>query len=239
LNREFDAHILRAAVACEMADCENGDRSKLLAADWFIWQAQDVAKEQMSEEEYKEWRELNDTTITSYMELEAKYNALLRSFKREGRQPALAVFYQEGEQVPSVDSCASYKLIQEANQQLDQGSTGRDKWEVFLSVYAQAATVRAIPTIVFSSVISLFMGGLFNILSPNAGTFLKIIGIVWLAITLIITFIRSLTDTNGISGKNLRLYQLIMIGIGLVFSINFFVGLIAYFVLRSMASKYK
>lgn len=240
LGRPYDAHILRAAVACEMADCENGDRSMLLAADWFVCQGQDMAKESLgSIGLYDEWKSLQDATISTYEELEAKYAALLRSFRREGRKPALATFYQPGETVPGLEACASYMIKAQANEAIAQASGKSDIWEVFLSVFAQAATVRIIPTIVFSSVVSLFMGGLLNAFSADSGAFIKILVIVWMIITLVITFVRTITDSDGISGKNLRLYQLIMFGTAIVFSINFIVGIVALVVLKFLSAKYK
>ena len=54
MGREYDALLVRAVVAAEMADCENGIRSMLLAADWFVAMAMQVASLEMEEAVYNE-----------------------------------------------------------------------------------------------------------------------------------------------------------------------------------------
>lgn len=239
LDRPYDAHMVRAAVACAMADSENGDRRNLLPADWFLCRAQELAERAMSSEVYDEWKTLHSATFEEFTELETKYAALVRGFIREDKKLFLEKFFMPDEPVPHPADCDAYVAKMEEKTVAAKASGANDMWEVFLSVFAQAATTNMIGPIVFSSVISLFMGGLLSIFGPDANGFSTTLIVVWMIITLVITYIRSITDSSGVTGNAFRLYQAIMIGTAIVFSINFWLGIIALVVLKYLSAKYK
>lgn len=239
LGREYDAHMLRAAVACAMADCETGYRSDLLPADWFLCRAKEVARYAMDNEDYDEWLKMNAGTISEFEDLEQKYAALIRGFIREGKRLRLEVFYLADAQVPNVNDCPTYVAKVQQKSAAAQSSGGNDAWEIFLSVYGQVTFNNMIGGIVFGSVVSLFMGGLLSIFGPDANPFGTMLIGIWMAITLGLVYFRSITDDAGVTGKTFRIYQLILMGIAVVFSINFLLGIVTVVVLNILSEKYK
>ncbi len=242
LGRPFDAHMFRASLACAMAEAEGGDRSMLLPAEWFIIKAKELAKEALTDQEvYENWETLHEGTFDSYAELSLKYAALLRSYRKQGQKPYLAKFYQDASQAPSVESSESYMQEQHVNKTVDQHLKSKgDFFEVFLTVFAQVSFMKVFPTLLCASIISLFCGGLFHVFSADAGIFTKIFGIVWFIFTMVLTFFRTITDSDEFRTNNtFNIYLGIMLGSGLLFSINFIVPLIAYIVLNILAKKYK
>lgn len=238
LGREYDGLLVRAVVAGEMANCENGVRSMLLSADWFVAMAMQTAAEQMSDEEYKSWSEMNDFTFTELAEYRNKYAALLRQMQRDGMRPYLNRFYQDPAEVPKIEDCVVYTEYQKnpvsgdvTNPDLKVKGEG---FQSFLSVFAQASNQKVIPIVVFPGVFSFLFGGLlrehgFNVLS-----------IIWLVLTLGLTWIRTRKDMDNIVGKSSRqLFMLIRFGIAILFSLNFWVGLIAFVVLKILSKPYK
>ena len=186
VNREFDAHMVRASVACAMAESEGGDRSMLLPAGWFISRAKELAKESLTDPDvYEGWESIHEGTVDSYKELASKYAALLRSYRKKGQKPYLAKFYQDASHAPAVESCETYVKDQEINKTADPpvGGAG-DFFEVFLTVFAQVSFMKIFPTILCASIIGLFCGGLFNVFSSDAGIFVNAFGIVWFIITI-------------------------------------------------------
>lgn len=245
MGREYDAMMVRAAVACQMADCENGIRSMLLAADWFLCRGMELAREALTNGDdtsmYDSWYELNDINYTDYQELERKYGALLRQMKRDGMRPYLNRFYHDPAAVPKIEECALYGVLQEATADLNKkGAVKGDGFAAFLSVFAQASNQKVIPVVVFSSVVGLFMGGLFNMFRADAGIFIKILIGVWMVITLLLTLIRSVKDADvTTSTRSFRAFMGIRFGIAIVFAINFFLGLIAFIVLKILSKPYR
>lgn len=242
IGRPFDANMLRASMACAMAEADGGDRSLLLAAEWFIAKAKEQAREALTDSEILEnWTTLHESTTDSYQELSRKYAALLRTYRKKGQKPYLSKFYAPGAEVPVVESSAEYAQEQQVNQMVDAhlGSAG-DVFQVFLTVFAQISFVKIFPTILFASIISLFCGGLFNVFSGDAGTFGNIFGIIWFIVTVVLTFFRTVTDADEFRTNNtFKIYMATMMGTALLFSINFFVGLVAYLVLRFLSKKYE
>lgn len=242
VNREYDAHILRASLACAMAECQGGDRSMLLPAEWFICRAKELAKEALTDNEiYASWESLNEGVFDDYNELARKYAALLRSYRKQGQLPYISKFYANRDNAPAIESSATYAQSQIANTRADAHTGGKgDFFEVLLTVFAQVTFMKIFPTILFASIISLFCGGLFHVFSADAGAFTKVFGIVWFIVTMALTFFRTITDADEFRTNNtFKLYMGITLGTGLLFSINFFVGLIAYIVLNVLAKKYK
>lgn len=245
MGREYDALLVRAAVACEMADCENGIRSMLLAADWFLCRAMELARQQMVVGEdtsaYDAWLEMNDICFSEYREYETKYGAVLRRLKRDGMRPYLNRFYHDPAAVPKLEECALYGVVQEATADNNKkGAVKGDGFALFLSVFAQASNQKVIPVVVFSSVVGLFMGGLFNMFKADAGIFIKILIGVWMVITALLTFVRSVKDADVAVGKTeFKLFMATRFGIMLLFSINFIVAIIAFIVLKVLSKPYK
>lgn len=239
LGREYDAHMARAAVACAMADCENGDRRYLLYADWFLCRAQELAQAAMSQADYEEWKTLHGATFNDYADLERKYAAMVRGFIRENKKLYLEKFFMPGAPVPNAEDCPTYVAKMQEKAVAAKASATGDMWEIFLSVFAQAATTNMIGTVVFASVVSLFMGGLLSIFGPDANSFSTTLIVIWMIITLVYTHIHSLTDSSRVTGNAFRLYRAIMMGTAIVFSINFWVGIIALIVLKVLSAKYK
>lgn len=242
VGREYDAQMVRASVACAMAEAENGDRSMLLAAEWFVAKADELAKATITDEEvYNNWRELFNLIADDYKGLAAKYSALLKSYRKKGERPYLSKFYQDKERTPAVESCEQYVKTQTAISAADARSNSvGDFFEIFLTVFAQVSFMKIFPTILFASIISLFCGGLFHVFSSDAGTFVKLFGIIWFVLTVGLTFFRTITDADEFRTNNtFKLYMGIMLGTALIFSINFPIAIIAYIVLRFLAKKYK
>ena len=240
MGREADAHMIRAAVACAMADSEGGIRNMVMAAQWFVARGKELAQASMDAETYNDWVAVHTPTIDTCAELSQKYAALLRSFRKEGQRPYLARFYQNASQAPAMESCAAYMQEQEINRTIDPVVGKGDFFQMFLSVFAQATTNKIIPMIVFSSIISLFCGGLFHVFSQDIGLFGKIFGIIWVVVTALLTLIRTVKNGDEFRSKQTRfLYTCINFGIVLVFSINFFVGIILFIVLKILSKKFK
>jgi len=242
INREYDAHMVRASVACAMAEAENGDRSMLLPAEWFIARADELAKNSISDKAvYDNWHEFLNIIADDYRELASKYSALLRSYRKRGEKPYLARFYQDKEKAPAVESCTSYTETLNIKSAGDAGSnTLSDLSELFLTVFAQVSFMKIFPTILFASIIGLFCGGLFHVFSSDAGIFTKVFGIVWFILTIGLTFFRTISDADEFRTNNtFNIYMGIMLGTALLFSINFIVAIIAYIVLCILAKKYK
>ncbi|MBQ8831193.1 MAG: hypothetical protein IJ017_06310 [Oscillospiraceae bacterium] len=235
LGQKHNALMVRCGLACGMADCINGNRTMLLAADWYYCAAQDEAHAVLTDEEFNAWKDTFSPTINEFESLCTKYGAILRSSRKSGQLPHTAYLYQN-DTAPALDSSPTYVSKMGVLSETDKVTSKGDFFELFLTLFAQASTVRCIPTIVFASVISIFFGGLFNIFK-GVGVVLILI---WLAITLIITYIRTLTDSSGIVGKkNIRLYQLIMFGLAILFSINFIVAIIVFVILKFLSKPYK
>lgn len=232
LNRPYDAYILRAEMACQIANCNNGTRKMIMEAEWFVLRALELAAAAMTEEQFNEWKNMHSDTIETYYEYEAKYAALLRGFRREGLGLDFKPFFQNGEALPAANECQSWMETRQIRAEQDSNSNkGQELWQEFLSVFAQTNLMRLIPTLVFSSMNSLFCGGLhhLNLLS----------GILFI-ITLIVTFVRSITDSSGVVGKKAsRMYTLILLGIAVVFSYNFLFGVIALVALTILSKPYK
>lgn len=241
LNREYDAHMVRASIACAIAESEGGDRSMLLSAEWFIIRAKELAKATLSEDVYNEWLSLVDGTIENYTELSFKYAALLRSYRKQGQKPYISKFYRDSSLAPSIEVSEEYAKEQEINKMTDPHLKGKgDFFEIFLTVFAQIDFKKIFPTILFASIISLFCGGLFNVFSAEAGAFVKLFGIIWFIVTMVLTFFRTITDADEFRTNNTyNIYLLTMLATGVLFSINFIVPLIAYIVLRVLSNKYK
>ncbi len=245
LDREYDALLLRAVVAGEMADCENGIRSMLLSADWFVAMAMQTASLQLSEEEYKSWNEMNEQTFTEVAEYQGKYAALLRQMKRDGMRPFLNRFYQDPAEVPRIEDCVIYTEYEKNPVAGDVTNPNAPKqkgewFEVFLSVFAQAANQKVIPTVVFASAISLLFGGFFNLFNPDAGIIAKVLIVVFMILTIILTLIRSANDTGNITGKrSVQLFMWTRMGIALVFAINFWVAIVAFIVLKILSKRFR
>lgn len=242
LGRERDALMLRAEVACEMADCENGDRSMLLAAEWFIDRAMEVGYASLVNGEdtsvYDSWYSGYEQTVADYHELTVKYNALLNNMKRHNTPIQLGKFYQSPEETPQVTDSQLYVSIQNEAAQQNQTASRGNGFQVFLSIFAQAANQKVIPMVVFASAVSLF-GGLFALFDPNA-SFMKVFVVVFFVIAMLMTFIRSVKDADNITGKeNFRLFMLIRFGITLIFSINFWVALVVFFLLKFLSKPYR
>ncbi len=238
---EYDAHMLRATVACAAADVDGGDRTLLLAARWFILRAKELAQEKLSAEDYENWNMLqNASVVDTYDALAAKNDSLLRSYRKDGIKPALHKFYANDDVVPAVDTCDSYKIELDTYKTLDQKNSKGDFFKMFMNVFAQIPFKTIFPTILFASIVSLFCGGMFHIFSENAGTFGKIFGIVWLVITFGLTFIRAKINSDEFrTDSTHRTFMAIMLLTALLFSINFFLGLVPYIVLKVLSSKYK
>lgn len=242
LKRPFDAHMIRASLACAMAEADGGDRSMLLSAEWFILRAKELAAEKLTDKEvYDSWVTLHEGTTDSYNELSRKYAALLRSFRKQGQIPYLSKFYADASQAPAVDSCIAYNEKKELDKAAVSHTSGKgDFFEVFLTVFAQVSFMKIFPTILFASIISLFCGGLFHVFSADAGIFTKLFGIIWFIVTIVLTFLRAIKDADEFRVNNTyNIYIGIMLGTGVLFSINFFVGLIVHIVLNILAKKYK
>ena len=242
LGHGYDAHMIRASVACAMADTEGGDRSMALAADWFTIRARELAQAKITDQEiYTSWESIHAVTFESSKEITHKFAALIRSYRRNGQKPYLAKFYQDASQAPVVESCDTYMRELEMSKTMDQNTGGiGEKFEIFLTVFAQVSFMKIFPTILFASIISLFCGGLFHAFSKDAGIFGKVFGIVWFIITILLTFFRTITDADEFRTNNtFNIYMAIMMGTALVFSINFVVPLIAFIVLNVLAKKYK
>lgn len=246
LGREFDAHMLRASLACSMAESEGGDRSMLLSAQWFLLRAKELAKATITDQEvYENWETLHASTYDNYKNLSSKYAALLRSYRKQGQKPYLAKFYAPGAPVPAIESGSAYLQELETEKAADQHTkSAGDFFEVFLTVFAQVSFMKIFPTILFASIISLFCGGAFHVFFGEVGSDLglvgKIFGIVWFIITMILTFVRTFADADEFRTNNtFVIYLGIMLGTGLLFSINFLFPLIAFIILTVLAKKYK
>lgn len=241
LGREYDAHMLRASVACAAADCDGGDRRYLLAAKWFVLRAKELAQQALSSEDYENWNIIHNATVTDTCdELIAKNDVLLRSYRKDGIKPPLATFYDNETPLPTLDSCQSYMIELDAYKTLDQKDSKGDFFKMFLNVFAQIPFKTIFPTILFASIVSLFCGGLFHIFSADAGIFTRIFGIVWLIITFVLTFIRGKMNSDEFrTDSTHRTFMAIMLLTALLFSINFFLGLVPYVVLKVISAKYK
>lgn len=244
MGRDYDAMLVRAVVAGEMADCENGIRSMLLSADWFVAMAMQLAAEQMDDAQYQAWSEMNDITFTELAEYRNKYAALLRQMQREGMRPYLNRFFQDPAEVPKIEDCVVYTQYQKNPGAGDVANPNTkvkgEGFQLFLSIFAQASNQKAIPMIVFASAIGLLFGGLFNVFNPDAGIFAKVFIIVFGILTVILTLIRTAKDMDNIVGKgSRRLFMLTRFGIALVFAINFFFGLIVFIILKILSKRYR
>lgn len=239
LGREFDALMLRAVIAGEMADCENGVRSMLLAADWFVAMAMQTASQQLTEEQFKEWNEMNEQSFTEISQYKHKYAALLRQMKREGMRPYLNRFYQDPAEVPKIEDCVVYTEYEKnpvAGDVTDPSlPKQKGEWfESFLTIFAQASNQKVIPIVVFPGVFSLIFGGMLREYGVN------VLSIIWLVLTLGLTLIRSVKDLDNIVGKSsVRMFMLIRFGIAILFSLNFWLGLIPFVVLKFLSKAYK
>lgn len=241
LGREYDAHMIRASVACAMAEAQNGDRSMLLAAEWFIARAGELAKEKITDAEvFDNWNQFFGIIVDGYKELASKFSALLNSFRRKGERPYIAKFYLNAENAPAIESCREYTNTRQIkNVAAAKNNSASDKFEVFLSVFAQVTFMKIFPTILFASIISLFCGGIIHVFL-GADIFTKLFGIIWFVVTLALTFFRTVADADEFRTNNtFNIYLGIMLGTALIFSINFFVALVLYLVLNFMAKKYK
>jgi len=238
MGREYDALMVRTAVANQMADCENGIRSMLLASDWFIAMAMQTAAEALingdDKSAYDSWMNMQETTLNEYKELEAKYGALLRKMKRDGMRPYLNRFYQDAALVPKIEDCQVYVAYQEENGEKEKKAIKGDGFAAFLSVFAQATNQKVIPVVVFPGVFSLIFGGMLREYGVNA------LSIIWLVITLVITFVRSIKDASVTTGKSeFTMFMLIRFGIAIAFSLNFWLGLVPFVVLKFLSKPYK
>lgn len=237
LGHEYDGHILRASVACAMAESDGGDRSLISCAQWFIARAKELAQSAITDQEvYSSWESIHEGTMDSCNELSSKYAALLRSHRKQGLLPRLGVFYQDPSQAPAVDSCTAYVLQQQANAAKDQQSGGlAGAFEVFLTVFAQISFMKVFPTILFSSIVSLFCGGLiYSFTEPS------IFGIVFFVVAVGLTFFRSVANSDEFTTReSFLIYMATMLGTAVLFSIHFLLGLAVYLVLGFLAKKYK
>ncbi len=243
IGRECDAHIIRATLACAKAEAEGGDRSALLAAHWFITQAKTVADKELTDPDVRaNWDAVHAGTFDNYNELSQKFAALLRSFRKKGQRPYIGEYYAAGAPIPPIESNVAYQNEQAMYTAADNhnGNAVGNAFEVFLTVLAQVSFMKIFPTILFASIISLFCGGIFHVFSADAGIFTKLFGIIWFVITMILTFVRTFADADEFRTNNtFTIYLGIMLGTGLLFSINFLFPLIAFIVLNMMAKKYK
>jgi len=240
MGREYDALLVRAAVACEMADCENGVRSMLLAADWFLCRAMEVGTAMLKvgddSSAYDAWLDMNEICFNEYKEYEAKYGAVIRQMKRDKMRPYLNRFYDNPALVPKVEDCALYTAMQEATKDLNKrGAVKGDGFAAFLTTFAQATTQRVIPIVVFPGVFSLLFGGM---LRPETGV--NALSIIWLILTLGLTFIRSIKDASVTGGRSEFLtFMGIRFGIAIAFSLNFWLGLVPFIILKVLSKRYK
>lgn len=238
VGRECDAHLVRASLALAMAEAENGDRSMLLPAEWFLAKADELAKASITDADvYNNWHEFYNLVADDYKELSKKYAALLRSYRKRGEKPYLSKFYLDRETAPAVESCASYVSEQEIKNAKDAKAGGvGDLFEIFLTVFAQVSFMKIFPTILFASIISLFFGGLFS----GGGAFDSVFTIVWFIVTIGLTFFRTIADADEFRTNNtFKWYMGIMIGTAVLFSTHFVFALIVYLVLRFLSKKYK
>lgn len=190
---------------------------------------------------YKSWESVHAVTFETVNEITHKFAALIKSYRKNGQKPYLAKFYQDASLAPAVESCDTYMQELEIHKTMDQNAGGiGDKFEVFLTVFAQVSFMKIFPTILFASIISLFCGGLFHVFSKDGGVIGNVFGIVWFIITILLTFFRTVTDADEFRTNNtFNIYMAIMMGTALAFSINFVVPLIAMIVLNVLAKKYK
>lgn len=237
----YDANIVRATIACSMAEADGGDRSMLLAAEWFIARAKEQAKETMTEEIYKNWLDLIDGTLENYLNLSLKYAPLLRSYRKKGQKPYLAKFYAQDAKVPAIESCAEYILEQEINKNVDEHMSRKgDFFQVFLTVFAQISFKKIFPTILFSSVITLFCGGFIRLFSADDDKSVLWFGLIWFIITFFLTLFRALANANEFRTNNtFKIYMATMLGTAVLFSFHFLVGLPIYIILYFLSAKYK
>lgn len=239
MGREYDALLVRAVIAAEMADCENGIRSMLLAADWFVAMAMQVGIQEMEEAAYNEWNEFNETTFTEIAEYQQKYGAVLRKLRREGMRPYLNRFYQDPNEVPKIEDCVIYMQYQAQNAEQEQKAVKGDGFAAFLTVFAQAANQKVIPVVVFASTIGLLFGGFFRLFNPDTGIIGKALIAVFAVLTLLLTLVRSGHDASNMTGSTRRMFMLIRFGIAFLIAVNFWIGMIAFIVLKVLSKPYK
>ena len=181
---------------------------------------------------------MNDFTFTELAEYRNKYAALLRQMQRDGMRPYLNRFYQDPAEVPKIEDCVVYTEYQKNPVSGDVTKPDLkvkgEGFQSFLSVFAQASNQKVIPIVVFPGVFSFLFGGLLREHGFNA------LSIIWLVLTLGLTWIRTRKDMDNIVGKSSRqLFMLIRFGIAILFSLNFWVGLIAFVVLKILSKPYK
>lgn len=237
----YDANIVRATIACSMASADGGDRSMLLAAEWFIARAKEQAKETMTEEVYQNWLVFIDSTLENYLNLSIKYAPLLRSYRKNGQKPNLAKFYTPYAKVPAIESCAEYILEQEINKNADEHMSRKsDFFQVFLTVFSQISFKKIFPTILFSSVITLFCGGFIRVFSSEADKSVLWFGLIWFIITFLLTLFRTFANADEFRTNNtFKIYMATMLGTAVLFSFHFLVGLPIYIILYFLSAKYK
>lgn len=246
LGREYDALMLRTRMALEMSDYSNGNRAYLLAAEWFYHEAHAQAREALvsgtDDSSYQNWREDNAQTTEKFNKMTANYRKVILGYKKEGKKPALSAFYREDDVVPAVEDNSLYVNLEKGDIKEADNYSGEIAKERVLSVIAQINYKRFVPMILFASVVGFFMGGLIPIYT-SGGAFAKGFGTVWFIITMILTWIRSLTVSDGIaSGKSFTTFRRIMIigtAILCLHSVLFILGIIAFSVLKAMARKYE
>ena len=68
----------------------------------------------------------------------------------------------------------------------------------------------------------------------------NLLSIIWLIICLVVAFVRSIKDASVTTGKSeFRMFMLIRFGIVIAFTLNFWLGLIPFFVLKFLAKPYQ
>lgn len=242
-GREYDALVLRTRMALCCAEGQNGNREYLLTAEWLYTMAEDVALKNFHKmgnfKMYEPWLEGHSSTTKEYYELMEKYSKLILSYKKQGLQPSFTRFYRSDAPLPQVTDNQMYiESVEKAKSTGGNSLATTGTGARYLSVISKITYSEYIPIMVFSSVCGFFLGGIFNAISM--GPLGKWLGIVFFALSLVITLIRSSKAAiNRHYESDDRKYLLVMLFFAALLNIHYIVGIVVFAILKLLSKKYQ
>lgn len=249
-GRAYEAQMLRARMALESADNQNGKRENLLTAEWFYTAAVNSAREAFGETEaFNEWKEAQTQTIDKYFQMTAQYRRLIASYKQSGIQPNLKYFYKKNTAVPQVSSNRSYEtpedieklkaIEKKAGIKDTTYSSSNGTFQRLLSVISKISIKEYMFVILFSAISGFFGGGLIPLLADWGTEVPLLIGlnIILCIVISLITFRRSMEASDHQQyGSDSLLYIGFMIAMVVMLHLHYILGIIIFIVLKILSN---